>query len=52
MRYVALSDFEKIFSFTISEENLKAFEYLAEDYLLSKTERKFKTLDFYNVIKD
>ena len=52
MRYVALSDFEKIFSFTISEENLKVFEYLAEDYLLSKTERKFKTLDFYNVIKD
>ncbi len=52
MRYVALSDFEKIFSFTISDENLKAFEYLTEDYLLNKTERKFKTLDFYNTIKD
>ncbi len=52
MRYVALSDFEKIFSFSVSEDNIKVFEQLTEDYLLNKTERKFKTLDFYNVIKE
>jgi DNA repair protein RecO (recombination protein O) len=52
MRFVALSDFEKIFSFSLSEENLKVFESLTEDYLLNKTQRKFKTLDFYNTIKD
>ena len=52
MRHVALSDFEKIFSFSLSDENIKLFEYLTEDYLLNKTQRKFKTLDFYNVIKD
>ena len=52
MRYVALSDFEKIFSFSVSDDNLKIFEYLTEDYLLNKTQRKFKTLDFYNVIKE
>ena len=52
MRFVALSDFEKIFSFTVSEDNIKIFENLTEDYLLNKTQRKFKTLDFYNAIKD
>lgn len=52
MRHVALSDFNKIFSFSLADENLKIFEYLTEDYLLNKTERKFKTLDFYNSIKD
>jgi DNA repair protein RecO (recombination protein O) len=52
MRHVALSDFEKIFSFTLSEDNIKIFENLTEDYLLDKTARKFKTLDFYNVIKE
>jgi DNA repair protein RecO (recombination protein O) len=52
MRFVALSDFEKIFSFSVSDDNLKIFQYLTEDYLLNKTQRKFKTLDFYNVIKE
>ena len=52
MRFVALSDFEKIFSFTLADDNIKIFEYLTEDYLLNKTQRKFKTLDFYSTIKD
>lgn len=52
MRHVALSDFSKIFSFSLAEENIKLFEYLTEDYLLNKTQRKFKTLEFYNVIKE
>ena len=52
MRYVSLSDFEKIFSFSLSDEALTAFSRITEDYLLNKTQRKFKTLEFYNVIKD
>ena len=52
MRYVALSDFPKIFSFTLNDEGLKSFCDVTEDYLLNKTQRKFKTLEFYNVIKD
>ena len=52
MRYVALSDFEKIFSFSLNDEGLKAFCNITEDYLLNKTQRKFKTLEFYNVVKD
>ena len=51
MRYVSLSDFEKIFSFTMSEEALNRFCEMAEMYLLHKTERKFSTLDFYKVLK-
>ncbi len=52
MRYVALTDFDRIFSFSLSDENILIFENLTEDYLLNKTQRKFKTLDFYRQIKD
>lgn len=52
MRYVSLSDFEKIFSFSLKEDALERFCKLTEAYLLNKTQRKFKTLEFYNVIKD
>jgi DNA repair protein RecO (recombination protein O) len=52
MRYVALSDFGKIFSFTLNEDGLNSFCNITEEYLLNKTQRKFKTLEFYNVIKD
>ena len=52
MRYVALSDFEKIFSFTLSDDGLKSFCSITEEYLLNKTQRKFKTLEFYNLMKD
>lgn len=51
MRHVSLSDFEKIFSFKLSDENTAVFESVCETYLLDKTMRKFKTLDFYNAIK-
>ena len=50
MRYVSLSDFEKIFSFTLTDDAMKSFSSVAEGYLLHKTERKFKTLDFYKTI--
>ncbi len=50
MRFVALSDFEKIFSFNLSDEALESFSYVSEDYLLHKTERNFKTLEFYKNI--
>ena len=49
---VSLSDFEKIFSFTLSDDALESFCSITEDYLLNKTQRKFKTLEFYNVIKE
>ncbi len=51
MRYVALSDFERIFSFTLSDDALLKFADVSERYLLHKTERKFSTLDFYRTIR-
>ncbi len=52
MRYVCLSDFEKIFSFELKGESLELFCKISEDYLLHKTQRKFSTLDFYHSIED
>ncbi len=52
MRYVSLSDFDRIFSFSLSDESLTVFRDICEEYLLNKTQRKFKTLEFYNVIKE
>ncbi len=51
MRYVALSDFEKIFSFTMASDSLKRFCEVTEMYLLHKTERNFSTLDFYKTVR-
>ena len=51
MRYVTLSDFEKIFSFKLSPENTAVFSAVCEGYILSKTAHRFKTLDFYNCLK-
>jgi DNA repair protein RecO (recombination protein O) len=50
MRYVSLSDFEKIFSFSLNDDSLESFCKICEFYLLNKTQRKFKTLDFYRVL--
>ena len=47
---MSLSDFEKIFSFSLADDALKSFSLVSEGYLLHKTERKFKTLDFYKTI--
>lgn len=52
LRYVIFSDFEKIFAFSLGENSLGDFCRICEEYLLNKTQRKFKTLDFYNAIKD
>ena len=52
MRFVALSDFDKIFSFELKDGALERFCAVAEGYLLHKTQRKFKTLDFFKVIND
>lgn len=52
MRYVTLSDFEKIFSFSLSDEAMDSFCDVCEGYLLHKTQRKFKTLDFYKTLTE
>ena len=51
LRHIAFSDFEKIYSFKMEEQALPDLSYLTERYLLSKLQRNFKTLEFYNSIK-
>ena len=51
LRHIVFSDFEKIYSFKMEENALPDLSYLTEKYLLSKLQRNFKTLEFYNSIK-
>lgn len=50
MRHIAFSDFEKIYSFKADANSLADLSYVTEKYLLSKMQRSFKTLDFYNSV--
>ncbi len=51
MRHIAFSDMEKLFSFKASKENIKAVSMITEKYLEIKTERSFKSLEFYYSVK-
>lgn len=51
LRHIAFSDFEKIYSFKMEEYVIPDLSYITEKYLLSKLQRNFKTLEFYNSIK-
>ena len=51
LRHIAFSDFEKIYSFKMEDYAIQDLSYITEKYLLSKLQRNFKTLDFYNSIK-
>lgn len=47
MRHICLSDPEKIFSFTLSNTGLKSLADISETYLLARTQRRYKSLEFY-----
>lgn len=46
MRHIIYSEFEKIFSFNLSEENIKNLSKTTEKYILYTLNRRFKTLEF------
>lgn len=50
--YCLYAPIEKIFSFSIGDEDVRLFEKAAEGYLLNHLERGFKTLDFYNEVRE
>lgn len=52
LRHISFSEFEKIYSFKMEEYAIPDLSYITEKYLLSKLQRSFKTLDFYNSIKE
>lgn len=51
MRYVKEAEDRKVFSFELSEEVKKQFASICEEYLLAKTEKKYKSLEYYRKIK-
>jgi DNA repair protein RecO (recombination protein O) len=51
LRFVCLSDIKKITDFKLSLGALKQFSELAEKYLCYHTEKKYRTLEYYNGIK-
>lgn len=50
IRYICLVDMSKVFSFSISEENMDMLSTIAEKYLLSRVDGKLTTLEFYKAI--
>ncbi len=50
MRHIVYSDFEKIYSFELSEGSTVILSDLTEKYITYQTEHNFKTLDFYKTL--
>jgi len=50
MRHIVYSAPEKVFSFTLDDENLKLLSEVCESYLLCQTERNYKSLDFLKTL--
>ena len=47
MRHVCANPIEKIYSFSLPEQDEKRFASVCEKFLLSQTGKRFKTLEFY-----
>lgn len=50
MRHIVYSSLDKLFSFTLSKQSLILLNQASEAFLLNKTSRTYKTLDFFNAI--
>lgn len=50
LRYVAYSETEKLYNFSLSEQSTELFGAVAEFYLLHELGRTFKTLEYYKSI--
>lgn len=51
MRYILSCSPKSLFSFDIEEDSLKRLSVACEDYLVSQSERRFSTLDYWKKIK-
>lgn len=52
VRHIVLSPFEQIFSFMLPQDAIEILCDYSEKYLLACANHSFKTLEFYNTIKD
>lgn len=51
LRHIVFAPLEQLFNFTLSDENYEELSFVTERYLISHTDRNYKTLDFYKSIK-
>jgi DNA repair protein RecO (recombination protein O) len=51
-RYIVSCELKRLLSFSLSDEGMDMLAYACEKYLLSKMERRFKTLEFYRSIEE
>ena len=51
LAYCIYSPIERIFSFNISEDDMRLFSKSAEEYLLNQLDHSFKSLEFYKSLK-
>lgn len=47
VRFICLTEPSRIFSFSLSDENMKLLSDVAEKYMLSRVQRKLSALEFY-----
>lgn len=50
MRHIVFSEFDKLFSLSVSASSIHLIEAVAEKYLSAVLRKKFRTLDFYKAI--
>ncbi|HHV51168.1 MAG TPA: DNA repair protein RecO [Clostridiales bacterium] len=50
MRHIVYSEFDKCFSFKMSDAGFASLSKCSESFILAQLDRGFKTLDFYNTI--
>lgn len=50
LRYICLIDIAKVFSFSLSDDNLDILSSISEKYLLSRVDGRLTTLEFYKSI--
>lgn len=50
IRFICLTEPKKIFSFSLSDENINILSDISEKYLLTRMQRKLPTLEFYKGI--
>ena len=50
LEYSIHAPIEKIFSFNVSDEDMRLFSRAAEEYILNQLERSFRSLEFYKEV--
>ena len=51
MRHIVFAEFDRLFNFKLSPQNMKRLSQVTERYMLLHLDRGFKTLDFYRSVQ-